>query len=165
MLVSRSAILPYSSAQMFAVVNDIEAYPQFLNWCKEVEVVERASDQLSARMHIAYGKLAFAFTTRNTQIENRQINLELIDGPFSSFSGEWLFKPLVDEADPLAEQTRKIEGCKISLQMDFNFERGLASVMMAKMFEKIATTQLDAFQQRAHQLYSVAGKTTLGGRS
>ncbi len=150
MNVARSALLPYSTAQMFAVVSNVEAYPEFLNWCSGVEVLQRANDELTAKMHIAYGKLRFSFSTRNVSEPDRSIDLSLVEGPFTNFSGRWEFLPLQSNSPDSSE------ACKISLQMAFDFDRGLASVMLGKMFEKIAAAQLDAFQQRASELYTPA---------
>ena len=140
---------------MYAIVADIERYPQFLNWCQSVEVLDQAEKAtVIARMHVAYAKLSFAFTTKNAMLQDKNISLSLVDGPFSNFSGEWQFQSLMSPSTN-REQPEKEQGCKVSLAMDFRFERSFTSAVMAKMFEKIANSQLDAFQQRAFHLYKV----------
>ena len=65
MKISRSALLPYSAEQMYQIVADIRSYPEFLNWCKETEIIEEMGQEVVAKMVIAYTKLNLAFTTRN----------------------------------------------------------------------------------------------------
>lgn len=153
MKISRSALLPYSAAQMYAVVADVDAYPEFLQWCDRVEVLDQQAELVSAKMHVAYGKLVFAFTTLNQHQQDHSINLSLIDGPFREFCGLWSFLPLESSSGSK-------EGCKISLEMDFRFEGKFASTLLNKIFEKIAVTQLDAFQRRAASLYDELAKTS-----
>jgi ribosome-associated toxin RatA of RatAB toxin-antitoxin module len=133
---------------MYAVVADVEAYPRFLNWCHEVQVLQREitaedvpQEVVTAKMRVAYAKLNFSFTTRNAHRKGESIRLGLHDGPFSTFTGEWRFVPLGDS------------GCKTSFEMEFMFERSFGAGLMEKIFEKIASSQLDRFQQRAKTLY------------
>lgn len=146
MRISRSSILPYGAEQMFSVVADLDSYSEFLNWCSGVEVLENANSFAEgiviAKMYIAYGKLEFSFTTRNENSPGEAINIELVDGPFSAFSGQWQFQQLGDS------------GCKTSLEMEFAFKRSFGSAVVSKVFEKIASSQLESFQQRAHQLFA-----------
>lgn len=101
-------------------------------------------DEVVAKLVIAYSKLNFEFTTRNINTPDQSIRLSLVDGPFTSLSGEWTFLALSDQA------------CKVSLDMQFDFERSLTKRMMAKVFANIVTTQLEAFQTRARQLYGAS---------
>ena len=141
MKVSRSALLPFSATQMYDIVADIAAYPTFLNWCVGAEIVSDEADQVVARLKVKYAKLNMRFTTRNHNLPGQSIRVQLVDGPFSRLNGEWKFVRLNDEA------------CKVSLDMDFSFERSLARHMMSGVFKKIVTAQLDAFQARARELH------------
>ena len=141
MIISRSALLPYSALQIYDVVADIEAYPDFLNWCQNANIIRESEDGVVAKLGIRYAKLKFDFTTRNVNISAKSIKLNLVDGPFSSFEGEWLFIELEEKA------------CKVSLNMQFDFKRSLTKRIMEKMFGSIIDMQLDAFMRRAEQLY------------
>ena len=141
MNVSRSALLPYSVSQMYKIVSDIRAYPEFLNWCEGIEIIEETEDEVIAKLKISYSKLNIQFTTRNQNILNSRIILNLVDGPFSSLEGVWDFKELNAEA------------CKVSINMQFKFDRSLVPSIFSKVFEKIISMQLDSFQKRAKQLY------------
>jgi len=141
MKVERSALLPYSAMQMYEIVTDIEAYPDFLNWCTAVELIETKDDQVVARLKIAYRKLNMTFTTRNLNRPGESITLSLVDGPFTQLGGLWKFVALNDQA------------CKVSIGMEFHFRRSAVSAVFSKAFEKIISKQLDAFQSRAEQLH------------
>ena len=141
MKISRSALLSYSAQQMYEIVADIQQYPNFLNWCDEVTVIDAQQNIVTARMHIAYSKLNIRFTTRNQNTPNDSIAMSLVDGPFSSLDGLWQFKELDDFAS------------KVSIEMTFKFDNSLAPSVLGKVFEKVISMQLDAFQKRAQQLH------------
>lgn len=141
MNVSRSALLNYSAQQMYEVVERIDCYPEFLPWCESIEILDRDENQVTAKMNIAYGGLNFGFTTRNHNIPHQRIDLELVEGPFTRMKGQWKFIELSASA------------CKTSIDMEFDFDSGLAKSVIAKVFQKIVSKQLDAFQKRAQQLY------------
>lgn len=141
MKVSRSALLPYSAAQMFDVVADVRSYPAFLNWCDGMEVVAESSDEIVAKLRIVFSKLKFSFTTRNRMIKNESVSISLINGPFSSLHGEWNITTLSEQA------------CKVSLEMEFEFDNALTQKVFGGMFQNVIATQLEAFHTRAKQLY------------
>jgi len=144
MKVSRSALLPYSASQMYEIVADIRAYPDFLNWCEAIEIIDEQELEVIAKLKISYSKLNIQFTTRNQNIPNERIIMNLVDGPFSSLEGVWLFKKLNSDA------------CKVSIDMQFDFDRSVVPSIFTKVFEKIISMQLDAFQKRAQNIYGKA---------
>jgi len=141
MNVSRSALLPYSAAQMYDVIADVRSYPGFLNWCQGMEVLSENDEEVVAKLLIAYGKLNFSFTTRNRMSVNRSVTLNLVDGPFSDLQGQWSVQELSHEA------------CKVSLDMNFTFESKITQNLFGRVFKNVIAAQLDAFQKRADQLY------------
>lgn len=141
MKVSRSALLPYSAHQMFDVVSDVRSYPGFLNWCQGMQIISEDANEIVAKLMIAYGKLDFSFTTKNTMVKDQSIQMSLVDGPFSSLGGEWTIQALNEE------------GCKVSLEMDFEFDSVITHKLFSKVFQSVIVAQLEAFQQRAKQLY------------
>ena len=144
MNVSRSSLLPYSASQMYEIVADIRAYPDFLNWCEAIEIIDEQELEVIAKLKISYSKLNIQFTTRNQNIPNERIIMNLVDGPFSSLEGVWLFKKLNSDA------------CKVSIDMQFDFDRSVVPSIFTKVFEKIISMQLDAFQKRAQNIYGKA---------
>lgn len=139
--VNKSALIQYSAGQMFDLVNDIDAYPQFLPWCRSAGIVRQSADDLDARIEIAKGRVHKSFTTRNLLHYPERIDLQLLDGPFSRLQGSWQFQPLRDDA------------CKVSLRLEFEFSNALLRAAIGPIFNYIADTMVDSFCKRARQVY------------
>ncbi len=131
----------HTAEQMFDLVNDVESYPQFLPWCSGTTLIESTDTTMQASLMVAKAGLKYSFTTRNEHERPGKIRIELVEGPFSSLSGVWLFQPLSDEA------------CKVSLSLQFDFSGKLTSLAMGKVFNQMAVTMVDAFVSRADQIY------------
>ena len=140
--IQRSALMPYSAEQMYDVVIDIERYPDFLPWCAGTEILEQREDFMRASIHMRKGKLNHAFTTKNRLVPGRQVHMELVDGPFRKLEGDWLLTPLPED-----------RGCKVELDLEFEFSNRLVGMLIGPVFTQIANSLVDAFCQRAHQLY------------
>ncbi len=108
----------HTAEQMFDLVNDVESYPQFLPWCSGTTLIESTDTTMQASLMVAMAGLKYSFTTRNEHERPGKIRIELVEGPFSSLSGVWLFQPLSDEA------------CKVSLSLQFDFSGKLTSLAM-----------------------------------
>ena len=139
--VNRSALVLHSAQQMFEIVNDVLAYPDFLPWCAKTELLFEDEQQMEATLYLAKAGLKYSFTTHNNLVRHNRIELELVEGPFSQLSGYWTFEALSDEA------------CKVSLSLGFEFEGKLKNLAMSKVFNQVATTLVDAFVQRADAVY------------
>lgn len=142
--VNRTALLPYSCRQMYDVVNDIEAYPSFLKWCEHATVLQHGERELKARLTLAKGPVRQSFVTANTMVPEREIRLRLEEGPFRFLSGLWRFEPVGDGANG---------GCEVSLHLEFEFKRGLVNRTFGQVFNPISNTLVDAFCQRAREIY------------
>jgi len=141
MKVSRSSLLPYSAEKMYDVVADVRSYPGFLKWCDSMQIISETPEEVVAKLIISYGKLDFSFTTRNKMVKNETIQMNLVDGPFSRLNGVWTILKLDDDAS------------KVSLEMEFAFDNPITQKLFGRVFQKIISAQLDAFQKRAQQLY------------
>lgn len=141
MEISRSALLPYASEQMYQIVADIESYPKFLNWCKATQIIAESEQEVTAKLEISYSLLNIDFATRNKNKYGKSIDISLVDGPFNFLSGQWLFRSLGED------------GSKVSINMQFDFENTLTKKMMAKVFASVINAQFDAFMLRAKQVY------------
>ena len=148
--VNRSVLVPYSDAQMFDLVRDVERYPQFLPWCPSTQLMAAGTgpstaapgeEIVQARVDIAYLGVRSHFTTRNTNRHPVSIELALVDGPFRSLRGRWTFLPLTATA------------CKVSLELEYGFAAGLLGRAIAPVFEHVANSLIDAFAGRAQNLY------------
>ena len=140
-LVDRSALLPYTADEMYALVSDILTYPQFLPWCSGTEILSQEGEELSARIGFSVSGVSQSFTTRNRLQSGKEIAMQLVDGPFSQLEGRWRFEPLGDA------------GCKISLLLEYDFSSKMVSLVVGPVFNKIANTLVDAFQKRAVEVY------------
>lgn len=139
--INRSALVPYSAAEMYRLVDDIPAYAEFLPWCKAAEEVTRDEDEVTGRLDLAYSGMEKSFTTRNRIHKDKLIEMRLVEGPFKHLEGFWRF-------DPLGEQA-----CKVSLDLEFEFSNRLVGMAMGPVFSQIANTLVDAFSKRAEQVY------------
>ena len=139
--VERSANVPFSANQMYALVNDIEAYPEFLPWCSDARVLTRQGDTLTASVSMALGRIQHTFTTANTMQPGRRIAVRLLSGPFRHLEGSWELIPAGDQ------------GCEIRLEMHFEFKSRLLELSLGKVFSQIINSMVGAFTRRAEQIY------------
>jgi ribosome-associated toxin RatA of RatAB toxin-antitoxin module len=139
--ISKSAIVPYSPQQMFELVNNINDYSNFLNWCDSSSILNETGNQITASVQINKNGFKQSFTTNNTSMPFESIKMQLLDGPFDELSGEWRFEALGDSA------------AKVFLDLEFSFKSRIADMTMSPLFKSIANSQLDAFVERAKQIY------------
>ena len=140
--VSRSALVPYSCEQMFDVANDAARYPEFLPWCAAAEVFSETESEMVACLELTKGGLHKSFTTRNTKYRPDSIDIQLEEGPFHELTGKWTFKAL------------GTQGCKVTLELAFEFSGGLIDSAVARFFSQGADRIVDAFCDRADHLYA-----------
>lgn len=126
---------------MFELVNNIDDYSQFLNWCDSSSILNQSDDQITASVEINKGGIKQTFSTLNTLTPYQSIAMELVDGPFDELSGEWRFEPLGDNA------------AKIHLDLQFKFKSMLIDMALSPVFKNIANSQLDSFVARAKYIY------------
>ncbi len=144
--VHRSAIVPYPAEAMYALIADLEAYPQFLPGCTASRVLSRDGDSVVASLSLTRGPFDASFTTRNTLEPPRRLVMELVEGPFRSLRGEWRVTPLGDP--PPARQ-----GCRIDLEMHFQFASLARDWLLGPAFELSCNGLVDAFVARARAVY------------
>ncbi len=126
---------------MFALVDDIDAYPQFLPWCADAKVLNRTPEMVEAKIVIGLAGLTQAFSTRNSNNPPGEIRLELLEGPFQALQGSWHFRTLAPTA------------CKVELHLDYQLRNSLLNATLGRAFEQITTTLVDAFVRRAESVY------------
>lgn len=142
--IKRSALVEFSDQQMFDLVNDIEHYPKFMKGCVSATVKSRSDIELIGELKLAKGGIKQQFTTRNLLYPPERIEMHLLDGPFKSFSAEWNFLALRSDA------------CKLSLNMEFEFNLGLLDHAAEGLFRMSANNLVDSVVQRAHEVYGDA---------
>ncbi|UTW09304.1 type II toxin-antitoxin system RatA family toxin [Pseudomonas benzenivorans] len=139
--IHRSALLPYPARALFDLVNDVASYPQFLPWCSASEVLEVSETRMRASLAVAKAGLSQRFVTCNTLVPGESIELNLEEGPFTQLHGRWEFKVLGEKA------------CKISLDLTFDYAGPIVRATLGPLFNQAANTLVDAFCQRAKELY------------
>lgn len=147
--VRKSVLLWYSPREMYDLVTGVDAYPQFLPWCNQAEVVAEHEDGVTARLSMAYMGVRHAFTTRNTHNAHdaaKSVAVRLVDGPFSKLEGNWLFLPL---GRPGTDET----ACKIEFELSYAFSSVALEVVVSPVFDRVANTLVDSFVQRAEAVY------------
>jgi ribosome-associated toxin RatA of RatAB toxin-antitoxin module len=148
--VKKSVLLWYAPHEIYQLVIDVEAYPQFLPWCERVEVLSRDEEGLTARLHLAYSGIRHAFTTRNVQVPDRSVHIGLVDGPFSLLDGLWQFVPL---PLPGSQDSSQSQACKIEFEMRYAFSNVILEAAISPVFDRIADTFVDSFVRRAEQIH------------
>jgi ribosome-associated toxin RatA of RatAB toxin-antitoxin module len=139
--INKSALVPYSAEQMYDLVDNIPAYAEFLPWCQSAEELQRNENEVQGSLFIAHSGLKKSFTTRNTLDKPNRITMNLVEGPFKHLQGVWTFSPLGDE------------GCKVTLDMNFEFSSKLMGLTFGPVFSHMANSLVDAFVQRANDIY------------
>lgn len=141
--INQSALVPYSAAQMYQLVNDYERYPQFLSGCVEAKTLSLGSNSLNAELVIQKLGIRQCFSTHNTMVPNEKIEMKLLDGPFRYLQGAWHFQAFDEQS------------CKISLQLEFEFSNPMIAVIFGKIFNELTLKMVEAFKQRAKEIYGV----------
>ena len=151
--VKKSVLLWYSARQMFDLVVDIPAYPQFLPWCDRAEVLEQSEHSMTARLGLSFSGIKHAFTTRNTHITNQRVVVELVDGPFSLLEGAWDFIPLGRSSDAETGELSDEGACRVELDLRYAFRSLALEALVSPVFDRIANTLVDSFVKRAESVY------------
>lgn len=139
--VSRNAIVPYTAAQMYAIVNAVEKYPQFVPWCVSSTEQQVSTNEKNAMLKFARGALKTSFTTKNILTPGERIEMCLLEGPFKQLEGVWLFSD-IDQA-----------GSKVELDLEFEISSRIVRVALEAFFSQICDRMVNAFVQRAEQVY------------
>ncbi|MEE9310320.1 MAG: type II toxin-antitoxin system RatA family toxin [Cocleimonas sp.] len=139
--VNKSALVPFSAEQMYALVADIDGYQDFLPWCGHSEVLSDEDNIVVGTVKIAKGGVNKSFTTKNHQLENKQIEVTLVDGPFKKLEGFWRFDALKEDA------------CKVSLELEYEFSSKLLGMVVGPVFNQVANTMVDSFVKQARVIY------------
>ncbi len=140
--IHRHALTQNSAEQMYALVDAIEDYPEFLPWCRSANVISRDTDVVIAKLELAKGSVHKEFTTRNRLMPGKMIEMKLVEGPFDHLEGFWRFQSLGDQA------------CKVVLDLDFDFKNKMLGMVIGPVFNQVANTLVDSFCKRASDVYA-----------
>jgi len=137
---TRSSLVARPPAVLYQLVDDIGRYPEFVPGCTAAQVLERNEYEVVARLTVRRGPLHTHFTTRNRLDPGRSVQMELVEGPFKVLAGRWSFTPVASN------------GCRIELQLRFQFASVVKSVLFDALFEDTQSELVRAFVARAQSL-------------
>jgi ribosome-associated toxin RatA of RatAB toxin-antitoxin module len=140
--VQKSVLVGHSRERMYALVDAVERYPEFLPWCGGAKVHAREAAIVEAEIRIDYRGIRQSFVTRNVNTPFERIDMNFVRGPFRSLAGKWLFSGVGDL------------GSRIDFQLEWEFASGVLGTLIAPVFDSIADTMVDAFVRRADQIYA-----------
>jgi coenzyme Q-binding protein COQ10 len=133
-------VLPYTPDQLFALVADIERYPEFLPWCVGARIKERQPDLIVADLVIGFRMFRERFTSRVSLDRPRRIDVTYADGPFRYLNNHWTF-------------TRDPGGCRVGFFVDFEFKSRILQKVIEVLFTEAVRRMVGAFERRARDLY------------
>ncbi len=139
--IERSALVRYPAQSMLELVCDIESYPEFLPWCRTGRILSITEDYVEAELEVAKGAFNKRFSTRNRVVNDAEIRMSLLDGPFSYLEGVWKFLPLREDAT------------KVSLILEFEISNRIGALAFGAVFTQICNSMVSAFSRRAKELH------------
>ena len=137
----------YTTPQLYALVSDVERYPEFLPWVKAVRVSERHQDHFIADVVVHFKAITEKYTCRvdveppQDETEAGLINVSLVSGPFHHLINNWRFKP-------------SDNGCEVQFHVDFAFKTPFLDKIIGSLFDRATRKMISAFESRAEQLYA-----------
>lgn len=137
--IERSALVGQPAERMYALVNDVGAYPRRFAWCDAAEIQEATDTRMVARLDLGLGALRTWFTTENTLTAPETIDMQLRDGPFKSLHGRWTFRALDANA------------CKVTLLLEFEPQSRLMLPALTLGFKGLADRMVDDFVRVAER--------------
>ncbi len=146
-------VVRYTSEQLFDLVADVGAYPDFLPWCAKAHVRSRTATEVVADLTIGFGPFRESFTSRVALDRPRSIVVRYEHGPFRYLNNTWRFTP-----DP--------RGCRVEFFVDFEFRSRLLQSAIGVVFNEAVRRMVNAFLKRARDVYgspSAGVPTALSG--
>ena len=143
--------MPYSAEEMYALIADVPAYPEFLPWCSAARIRSRrqdgAAEVMDADLVISFKLFRERFGSRVTLRPGaREIDVSYLDGPFRHMNNYWKFAPLNETT------------CEVDFFVDFEFKSRTLQALIGLVFDQAMQRIVRAFEERAEVLY---GRRTL----
>ena len=142
-------VLPYTPEQLFALVADVERYPEFLPWCVGARIRERQPNLIVADLIIGFRMFREQFTSRVRLDPPRRIDVAYTEGPFRYLDNHWVFDQVPG-------------GCRIDFFVDFEFKSRLLQRVIELLFHEAVRRMVAAFEHRAQTLYGPPARDAAG---
>lgn len=134
--------VPYTPEQIYALVIDIEQYPEFIPWCRGARIISRNQNSFLGELIIAFKHIRESYVSRVHGDEKAmRIHVEMERGPFHHLINKWYF----EEMDG---------GCMIHFHIDFAFKSKILNKIIGSLFGRAQRKMVGAFKTRADDLYS-----------
>ncbi|MET0361038.1 MAG: type II toxin-antitoxin system RatA family toxin [Sphingobium sp.] len=137
--------LPYTPEQMYDLVADVAAYPQFLPWVSAMRLRSDGPTETVADMIVGFKGLRETFTSRVRKVRPDSVHVDYLDGPLKHLSNDWRFRD--DGAG----------GVLVDFCVDFAFKNRMFEMLAGQMFDKALRKMIGAFETRAAELYAGSG--------
>ncbi|MGL4441551.1 MAG: type II toxin-antitoxin system RatA family toxin [Bosea sp. (in: a-proteobacteria)] len=144
----------HSPERMFDLVADVERYPEFLPFCKSLNVKRRSTDTAGvetvvAGMNIGYKAINESFTSR-VKLDRAKLRIvaEYVDGPFSFLDNRWSF---------MADTSKGPNGAAVEFYITYEFKSRMLQMLAGAVFDRIFRIFSEAFEARADEVYGAAG--------
>ncbi|EPY01300.1 type II toxin-antitoxin system RatA family toxin [Magnetospirillum fulvum] len=134
-------ILPYAPEKLYAMVADVERYPDFLPWCVASRIRRREGNVFFADLVIGFKMVRERFTSKVTLDPNHRVDVTYTEGPFHYLNNHWVFNPMPDGTT------------EIDFYVDFEFRSKLLQTLIGALFNEAVRLMVSAFERRARQLY------------
>jgi coenzyme Q-binding protein COQ10 len=135
--------LPYTPTQMFDLVSDVEAYPQFLPWISAIRIRSDSETEMVADMIVGFKGVKESFTSRVIKNRPDHVRVDYLDGPLKHLHNEWAFR---DDGQG---------GVLVDFEVEFEFKNRLFEMLAGQFFDKALRKMIGAFETRAAALYGV----------
>jgi coenzyme Q-binding protein COQ10 len=135
--------LPYTPTQMFDLVSDVEAYPQFLPWISAIRIRSDSETEMVADMIVGFKGVKESFTSRVIKNRPDHVRVDYLDGPLKHLHNEWAFR---DDGQG---------GVLVDFEVEFEFKNRLFEMLAGQFFDKALRKMIGAFETRAATLYGV----------
>lgn len=147
-----SRILPYSAEQIYAMVSDVERYPEFLPWVVALRIKSESENEMLADMIVGFKGLRESFSCRVIKKRPYEVKVSYIDGPMKHLDNEWHFEDVAG-------------GCRVDFMVDFSFRNMMFEMLAGQFFEKAFRKMTAAFEARAAELYAAGSVISSDGRN
>lgn len=145
--------LPYTPAQMFDLVSDVAAYPQFLPWISAIRVRSDSETEMVADMIVGFKGVKESFTSRVHKHRPDHVRVDYLDGPLKHLHNEWAFR---DDGQG---------GVLVDFEVEFEFKNRLFEMLAGQFFDKALRKMIGAFETRAAELYAPSGSSSSSAHS
>lgn len=135
------SLVPYTTEQMFNLINDIDSYNQFIPGLNVIKIIQQNSNELIAEINLISNGIIQSLITHNFFVKNKSILIFLIKSPFKFYYGCWNFTSINNVM------------CRIEYIAYYEFQSVLTEKICKYTFQKIGENITKIFIARADQIY------------